>query len=347
MTSINQTATQPAWSYSAIQIVTIGVDAVSVLTCLVNVVVFSTLVSKDQIYKFLLIASIVDFLYLGIGVFLLVFTPMCDPTPIRCGSDSQFISKVVSIWITAFLNPTFAFYSILNEIFLSVQRLFILRKKLFMKDLKVWYVAPVLYLISVLYYMPVLLTQSVKQAGPVSSNGMVYHAYTVALAPNAASIVGMVQALIRALLVTVGMTGLNACTIYNFRAFIKQKSKIRSSSKPIKGPVDVVSTKTNETSQTTVSRGSVGETSDHRANKNITIMLISTSTLYVIGTIPYMVFIMMTYLTTVKIPPIFVSCAYICIILYIGLKMVVYYTCNKFYRETLNEFFKMILALIK
>lgn len=296
-TSFNQTLLKPSWTFSPVQIVSLSVNVASILTASVNVVVFVNLRSKDQVYQFLLVSSIVELVYLIVGAYLSTMGPMCDASPLTCGSTAQYVNKINNVWLTGFFNSVLAFYCILNELFLSLQRLLILKKSMFMKSWKVWVVGPVMGIISALVYMPVLLVQSVKQTGSINFNGDIYPVYSVVYVPNTSTIVSMVQAFLRALLVIVGMTTLNVATLFNFRSFVNKKLKIgannqRRVEQPNRSDVNARSQTNLEGPPSKTNGSQVVNTyersgSGYRANRNITIMLLSTSALYIAGTMPY------------------------------------------------------------
>lgn len=344
----NATMVKPTWSFSSTQITSVAVCVASILTSSINVAVFASPSLKDHVYKFLLVSSTVDLVYLVLALPTILLNIMCEASPLLCGSYAQYVQKAYTLWISDFIASSLALYAILNEMFLSLQRLLILRKNMIVKNWKVWHVGPVMMLISLLVYMPIMLVKQVQQIGFVEFNGIKYPSYLTVSVSSLTAVVNGIQAFIRALLVTVGMTVINVATLYNFRLFIKKKSQISASTRSVIGGQksqtgqESQSRTNGQTSQSKSNRSTREPSSENKANRNITIMLLSTSALYITGTMPYMIFLILRYLSTVRIPFMFISLVYIFLMLLIGLKVFVYYTCNKFYREVLNGYFKAI-----
>lgn len=230
---MNLTSSDLTPKISNIDIVSWIISAVSILTSIVNVVVFAHPSLKDPTYNYLLVSSVIDTLYLILVLVLVTFDELCDSTPIMCGSRVQLVQKLYHLWIGDYLTSCMAIYSILNELFLSLQRLLMLAKVSFIKNWSVWHVGPAMMLFSLLYYMPVLVTEEVKQIGFVVYQNETFPVYEIVTYGNESRIVNTVQSVIRSFLVTIGLGILNIVTLLYYFKFIKKKSSLRVISKTI------------------------------------------------------------------------------------------------------------------
>lgn len=318
----NSSDWQSVLSFTAIQIVSTVLHVVAILTTLLNVLIFSSSRLKDSVYKYLMVASVSDHAFLISSLVVMLFDIVCDPSPARCGSRGQQIEKIAFIWIGWFLGGTLIFYGILNEIFIATQRLLILKGVLFAKDWKVWHVGPALAFISFLINMPYLLVYTVQETGSIELNGQSYLVYSIVDIPSVSSIYSTVKLLLGAFIVTIGMTGLNIATLISLNTFLKIRFN-RLSVLRFLGPEGKL-------------------INDYRVNGIIALMLLSNSTLIIIGTLPYQVYLIIKYLSSTPTSDLFASIVYTCVIAKIGLKALVFYSSNRDYRRVLHRYLRTV-----
>jgi hypothetical protein len=69
----------------------------------------------------------------------------CEPMPFMCGSKVQLFSFIIDQLVNNYLTSCMALYSILCEIFLTLQRIFLIRNISSLKHITVRIVGPVFY----------------------------------------------------------------------------------------------------------------------------------------------------------------------------------------------------------
>jgi hypothetical protein len=226
--------TVPAVVFTAGEISFISIASVSMLTSLVNVAVFAHPDLKDPTYKFLLVTSVLDIAYLVMAVFSYVYLKCCGDMPCLCGSDHQYKSQFLYILLLDYFTSSLAINSICTEIFLTVQRAYMIRKIGNLATLTVVKVGPVIGVISLVYYLPVWFLEKVVTTGNVYwFNGQAYTEYAIKATDFGSTQFGMsiwyIMSTLRIFLATFVMTTLNFFTISSFRSFLARKSKIVSS----------------------------------------------------------------------------------------------------------------------
>ena len=91
------------------------------------------------------------------------------------------------------------------------------------------------------------------------------------------------------------------------------------------------------------------QSSDLRAKRNLTIMIISTSLLFTLGTLPWAVYYTLLNVIQLNFP--FMNNLQIiarsCLYSFIAVKIIVYYFCNRLYRQVLKQYLKRIFFFYK
>jgi hypothetical protein len=221
--------------FSAGEISFIAIAAVSLFTSLLNVVVFAHPNLKDPTYKFLLVTSLLDIVYLVLAVFAYVYLKCCGETHAICGAPHQRTSQYMYILLMNYVTSCLAIYSVCTEIFLTVQRLNMIRKVRFLADLKIAKVGPFIGFFSIVFYLPVWLLEEVKPIGTVFyvDLNQSYTEYGIVRTPFGETEFGKslwhVMSGFRMFLTVTVLTVLNVITIVSFRSFLAKKSKIVSS----------------------------------------------------------------------------------------------------------------------
>lgn len=90
------------------------------------------------------------------------------------------------------------------------------------------------------------------------------------------------------------------------------------------------------------------QSSDLRAKRNLTIMIISTSLLFTLGTLPWAVYYTLLNVIQLNFP--FINNLQIiarsCLYSFIAVKIIVYYFCNRLYRQVLKQYLKRIFFFL-
>lgn len=90
------------------------------------------------------------------------------------------------------------------------------------------------------------------------------------------------------------------------------------------------------------------QSSDLRAKRNLTIMIISTSLLFTLGTLPWAVYYTLLNVIQLNFP--FMNNLQIiarsCLYSFIAVKIIVYYFCNRLYRQVLKQYLKRIFFFL-
>lgn len=90
------------------------------------------------------------------------------------------------------------------------------------------------------------------------------------------------------------------------------------------------------------------QSSDMRAKRNLTIMIISTSLLFTLGTLPWAVYYTLLNVIQLNFP--FINNLQIiarsCLYSFIAVKIIVYYFCNRLYRQVLKQYLKRIFFFL-
>ena len=139
----------------------------SIITNIINIAVFSHSSLRDTTYNFMMVVAITDLCYCCFAFESFTLSNICGSYTFICGSYTQYIALINERIIADFLSSCLAIYSISSEIFLTVQRIFIIRNINFLKDLTVKKVGPIIASISAIYYLPTWFFYGTKESGVV------------------------------------------------------------------------------------------------------------------------------------------------------------------------------------
>lgn len=188
------------------------------ITVTINISVFAKLRLKDTTYKFLLVEAFLDFVYL---------TSLGLSTFFDCGmpcafNKTTYISRLYSLVFDDFLTSSIAINNISIEIFLSIQRLFIMSNRPFLESIPFAPTMACISLVALAYYTPVLfLKKIVALAGDQYDLVSTYFGQS-----NLGLCVPFVLSAIRLVLVTICLFTVNFITLAKFKKHIKIKSKL-------------------------------------------------------------------------------------------------------------------------
>ncbi len=193
-------------------------------TNLINIIVFLNPKMKDISFKYLLATSVSDLFYL----FLLSysFIVQCADCPLHNTYFTQFYDFVIFHYI----NASLAIFCIFTDIVLSLLRYSILKNKFFfLQSLKYYKVIGFLFLLSFIYYSPLLFFKKIIQNNNQNQNNYSnetliskdYIEYSEVNNSIGSSIYGQITPIIlqsiRIILAMFVLTGINIINVIEFR----------------------------------------------------------------------------------------------------------------------------------
>jgi hypothetical protein len=120
------------------------------LTNLTNIAVLSNHKMKDVSYKYILFISLSELFYLGLNSYIFI-----ELNP-NCPLYTSYFTQWYSIYIDNYLTSCLAIFCIFIDINLSLIRYSALKNKEYLQSLSYYLVIGILFLISLIYYLPVL-----------------------------------------------------------------------------------------------------------------------------------------------------------------------------------------------
>lgn len=201
-----------------------------------NIAVFLNPKMKDPTFKYMLAISISNFFYTGFlsyGFFI-----YCD----TCSLNKSYGTQVFKILINNYLSSSLAIFSNLNEIYLSIQRFFILTNKTLLQSISYKLVLLIIFIIASLYYINVLFCYDIVAYEFIYDNTIVFTSYSTALSDYSRSDFGKIMTVtfvfFRIILSTVVLLTINTINLYHFRKRFRKKRenrvKLKSNGKLIK-----------------------------------------------------------------------------------------------------------------
>ena len=120
--------------------------------------------NASSLNKCLLAISFSDALYIFLGLLMYPFRISCkEDDPALCGEYVYLLVLINYIVFSEFLTSCLAFFSILMEVFLVIQRIMIVRNKISLfKNLKGNFICLTVCIISILIYIPVLFVRRIE-----------------------------------------------------------------------------------------------------------------------------------------------------------------------------------------
>jgi hypothetical protein len=204
-------------------------------TNLINIIVFLNPKMKDISFKYLLSTSVSDLFYL----FLLSysFIVQCSDCPLHNTYFTQFYDFVIFHYI----NASLAIFCIFTDIVLSLLRYSILKNKFFfLQSLKYYKVIGFLFLLSFIYYSPLLFFKKIIQNNNQNQNNYSnetliskdYIEYSEVNNSIGSSIYGQITPIIlqsiRIILAMFVLTGINIINVIEFRKRYSNRSETTS-----------------------------------------------------------------------------------------------------------------------
>ena len=200
----------------------------SIITSIINLVVFASLKSKNIIYKFMLYNSISDIAYLFSVMFVFVM---------RCGHfcdelKDSYMAKFYHHYLFTFVANSLGLFGILIEILISVQRIFFLTNREFINRFKINLTLIGFLIFSFVFCIPQLFAFEIKSlkvaAKDLNATRVIYIRENVT--PNMSflfrNLVG-IQTSFRLVLIVCLILTLNYLTYYLFKKHARKKRQLK------------------------------------------------------------------------------------------------------------------------
>lgn len=298
-------------------IVFLCLDVIGITTCVVNISVFASrsVLKKHKAFQYLLVMSINDLIYITPISLLPRLVCQLETSPVSwCSLTTQQAIMMIDILFSDWLTSFFAFFNILIEIYLSLERLFtLLKKKLIITSF--WYVIAIMGTFSLLYYLPTCFMKQATKLNicPSSNESLPVTVYSIQDTEfglsTAGNVIMVVLSIIRLLCASVLLLVLNLLTIWKFIQFESQKKKLEGAGR--------------------------SRVNHHRGSLSIMYMLILVSILYAIGTTPYMIYLCL-YQLNYPLNEVYPFVARMFLYSLIILKFLLHLVFNRWYRQRIK-----------
>lgn len=312
-----------ALSYQVI--IQLALQPIGIVTSVINTLIFSKqdILIRSHLFRFVQVMSIVDLIYLSELMLSTIFWVLCGSSSTKCGSQSQYAALII-YWITFdYASSALAVTNIIIEMILTIHRLCLIKSSTFVsKSWQIKLILPLILIAAHVYYLPVFALTRIDSYQVVVANSTIqiteYHTVKSDFSKTRFGLsIPIVLSLVRFVVCGPVLLVLNSITACALRSFIKKKEKL------------------------TAATSSEDATKRSEQLKN-TLMLLSSSFLYIFGNMPFMMVYPLALLfeNTMNI-----SVAYIigvsCLIVAIILKPVVYFSLNSVYRNKLVAMFRV------
>jgi hypothetical protein len=124
---------------------------ISIISNLLNINIFNKLKPANRLYEYLYFKSIVNCAYLVIC--LLSFSIKCGAF---CQLENIYITKLYELYLYQYFSSSLFILEILIEISISLNRYLAIKNSQFFKNLKVSTIILVLFLFSIVFYIPLI-----------------------------------------------------------------------------------------------------------------------------------------------------------------------------------------------
>jgi hypothetical protein len=305
---------------------------VPLLSNLVNILVLTNAKLKDPIFKYLRATAIADFLYcaciLPVSIGIIFCGVGYGRAETKCGPNIYKHFFILYIALDEYATSCLALFSILVEIFLTIQRICVITNTRSLAiSSKVKQVTLLILIVSFLAYTPTLGMYELNSYRITRSR---FGRSQLAVA------IQTVLGTLRLCLVLVVLFALNIVTIVKLRAFLNAKLRLR------RNRLNLV----NLRSETENKRG--GLTSQSRTSTfdrpindtNVTVMVIATSFLYILGNLAHFALYVrkkVFNMATSQSMWLYLASQY-SIIVFLSSKLIVYYCFNRHFRSVLNSY---------
>lgn len=304
------------------------------VTNLFNILIFFKLKDQDKSFKYMLIISINDFLHLALNVY--AFTFYCNNFYL----NQTYSAQIFRLFIKDYLVKCSAVFTILIDIFLSLERyMVLLNKKYLTRNSHHNILLIILLFISLLYYFPVLFLVDIKPIETMNSTNQNFEGYTLKNNHFGSLYGEMIQIFLtsfRTFLFMIVISAFNLMNAYELR----QRFKVKKNSNTNKE----LSSEVNSNKSVITSAQAKNKT---KASRNISLMVIWTCVIHLCLNTPFqIVFILINVISYLQSTTHLLRILSFSLhLLAYGLNMFIYFSFNKRYRQFLIIFLRKLLFL--
>lgn len=306
------------------------------VTNIINMSVFLNKNLKDSVYKYMLGISFIDFVYITLVGFEIAY---------RCGSSCDYrfydySTQLYELIIIDYFTSCLALTNILIELYLSVDRLFLLSNSKFLHKKPTKLIILMFLIISLFFYMPTLFLKKI-----IKITGKHHTVLSNFGKSNMGKLVPGILSGIRLFFAIFFLSVVNTITFIKFRKRLFCKMSLKTiNSKHTPTTVDV----SREKSISSINHrrsSSLCIPNESKIIKNLTLMIILMSGLFVIGNLPWAIYYTTSFLSNVRSVE-FIFIFRICLSLLVDLKIFIYFSFNRHYRQTLICNLKFLFFII-
>ncbi|CAF0806155.1 unnamed protein product, partial [Brachionus calyciflorus] len=220
----NTSFTEESHGFYLSQYFSCSIAIIGSFTSLISFFVFINLKKKDQAFKYYLVTSINDFIYSVIASFYILASCVDDHDCLR---GKWLSNQIYLLYLADYFTSSQAIIGILIECFVSLERLFILLRKDFLKNLKVTKVLTCIIIVGILYYLPIIFVQKIRKIPGTENDYEVIQ--TDFGTSELGKILPLVLSSIRFILASFVLFGINMITFSYFKEQLKAKENIKHS----------------------------------------------------------------------------------------------------------------------
>ena len=297
---------------------------VSLLTNLVNVYVFIKMRHLNIIYKFLLCKSASNTIYLCICMF--IFVAKCGRF---CSFDNSYMAKAYELYLFTYVASVLGFVDLLIEIFILLQRFFLLKNKPFLEKKNVFIVIVPLLMFATILYLPTIFLLKISRL----SSDFGFDIYEIKpVQKNLYEImVILLNGVFRISLMLILIILLNMVGFFIFKHRLAKRNQ------------DPHLTKTNKDEIGFQQHTFEAEKYSHFRNqrfdalKNFNRMIIFQTLLYLFGNLPFIVTMIILSLTGGRESPFLIPLVFminICLFTSLGFNIILYTSFNRVFKRT-------------
>jgi hypothetical protein len=226
--------------YTLKLIIQLSLRPIGVIKCIINILIFSrkTVLAKSSAFYYLLAMSMwIDLFYLAPLLYLNVMYTLCQSSSTQCGARTQYSSIVIYMFINELISSALALSNILVELFLTIQRLFVIKNKQFMRNWRPRYVISTILIATHIFYIPPMLRQTIVSQEVYLANATNITEYRYIKSEFGVSQIGMllptIWSILRLALCGPILLIASLVSVYYFRVFLsKKKSRQAPSHQP-------------------------------------------------------------------------------------------------------------------
>ncbi len=201
----------------------------SLLFSMASIRVVSKLKSDVIIFKYFLLVSKIDLMYSSSMIWLSFYVMICFHDSVKTDSPLYYYLQFFYLALSEYFTSVLALTNILIEVYLSLQRIFALNKKIFIQNRHFKTVLLVIALISIIYYIPVLFVSNIqgRTHSSLKHNRSIV-VFVIGKTGFGNSYAGKFTVkfltLCRIILVTFGLCVLNTITIAKYSKYLRAKN---------------------------------------------------------------------------------------------------------------------------